>query len=1562
VTVAEEFDVFISYGHADQPWVRVLAENLERAGLHVFYDEWEIGAGDVLIHRLDAGIRGSTAGILVVSQHALSRPWVAREYAAMLTRAIDGRQRLIPVLLADAEMPPLLASIVWVDFRNTHDPASYEARVGELVAELRGRRRSRPAVDGMVRPPPGQLIRAEGPRSATLRISATQVRLTTVDGTIAGWPAGLDWSAGQVLAELDRVRARRSAAGGPPVKAAVADAGVADQVDTALRDVGRMLGERFLSAQVAATLAAELGVAVRAGASLRLGIEIVDEAGAEVRAGEPLAGSTLADLPWETLTLPTDVRPLVLHPRVELHRAVPGLGATPAMGIRGPLRILAVIASPERGGGELLDYEAELARILEAVSAARRNGRAYVRILNWGSRAAIRAVLQAQRFHVLHLSCHAQPGRLVLETAEGGADLVGAETFAAEVLVRDRGVPLVILAGCSTALTAWTTATATTARTADAADGDAEPDSDGERLLPGLARDLLAYGVPAVLAMTAPVTDQYATAMTSRLYGELAGRAVPDPSAALADARRAVETERAALPAADRRAGLVEWATPALFLRGPSLPLFDPAAGFETIAEPAEPVPPGGLVIRRVGEFVGRRAELRHMLATLRGSGAGAVVHGIGGVGKSTLAAQLIAGLGDDTGLVVSLTGQVGVDQILATIASRLASWCFAHNIDVSDVRHRLIDVLRSGDTRWQDRLALLAEHLLPTLPVMLLLDNAEDNLTAEGDGVARGFVDSQLGEFIVEWVTLPQRAKLLVTSRFPIPMDGPAARRLTAHHLGPLSVAEARKLLWRLPALDALTPAEQTRAVADVGGHPRTLEYLDALLRGGEARFPDVAAKLEATLRDRGVADPAAWFRQMQGDLDRAVAETVTLAVDDVLLDDLLSHLDAIPLAHRLLVGASVYRLPVDTTGLAWQVSELAEAEPDPNPALDNILGMISQAQAAGATSLDQVGLTEAQTDLYRDWLDRQRPPDGFDEAVAALLDLGLLAPIDDSGTDSEGGTPAQSAFIVHRWTATAILDRANPNALADSHRHAAAYWQWHVASWPQDPLADVTQQLEAGHHLLAIGDFDGVWETSGSACDALHALGLWDWEEQVCRQTLMKLPPVSPATAAFAHQAGVIARDRGDYDRAERLFRQALGVFEEIGDRQGGAATRGSLGTLVRLRGDFDAAEHLYRQALSVFEETGHNVNVAAMLGSLGHIARHRGDYASAESFQRQALDLYQEIGDRTGVATSLYDLAVIAASQDNYDTAEQLNQEALAIDEELGDRRGSAQSYELFGVIAEARSDYARAEQFHRQALTIAEEIGYRRGVAQGFNKLGLIADRRGEYPTAEERYRKALAIEEEIGDRQGSAHSYHQLGVIAQVQGDNAAAERFYRQALAIFEDIGDRPNAAASCHQLGMLALYQRDYASAEELLKRALATFDEIGNRGRVAAGRQELGKIAQLQGDYDTAERLNGQALAVFEEIGDKERTAQGYGLLGALRTEQGRPADGVLYNLISLSLEIEIDSPNAHASLYWLSRQREMLGEEAFRDALTEHLSPDDVGNVMRLLDSSDSETSAG
>ena len=108
------------------------------------------------------------------------------------------------------------------------------------------------------------------------------------------------------------------------------------------------------------------------------------------------------------------------------------------------------------------------------------------------------------------------------------------------------------------------------------------------------------------------------------------------------------------------------------------------------------------------------------------------------------------------------------------------------------------------------------------------------------------------------------------------------------------------------------------------VGGHPRSLEYLDALLANGEGRYPDITTRLTKSLVDKLGAEKASTFLASQRTLDAALAETAVLAADDVLLDDLLATLG--PGAERVLLGCSVFREPVDTNGLVFQVGEVDE------------------------------------------------------------------------------------------------------------------------------------------------------------------------------------------------------------------------------------------------------------------------------------------------------------------------------------------------------------------------------------------------------------------------------------------------------------------------------------------------------------------------------------------------------------------------------------------------------------------------------------------------------------
>ncbi|HEX4954344.1 MAG TPA: tetratricopeptide repeat protein [Thermoanaerobaculia bacterium] len=1400
------YDVFVSHAKADADWVRRLAENLHHAGLEVFFDEWEIDYGDVVSRELDRGLAHARNGILVVSPTSLSRPWVQEEYAALLNKAVASGGRLIPVLLKDAEMPPMLATRRWVDFRGADGPV-YEARVRELVAALKGERPGPPPREpGALKPPPGTGYRAEAPLERTLVIRRETVTLrggqAEVTAPVGPAPGDLDHQIWQLEREL-------RGQGEPlrePISPTETTTAEAARLHARQLEVGRGLARWFLPDPVGAALMEAVAEAGRLGASLALGLEVAEE---------------LASLPWEALCLPGDLgEPLALHPRLRLFRRVAGLGPTPAHAIPGPLRILVAIGSPEaqNARGELLDMERELEKILDAVEPARKAGRAHVRILERGTLGAIRQALEAERYHVLHLSCHAGPGVLVLEDEGGGEERVSAARLWREALPADRGVPLVVLAGCSTARDGATQA--------GAAEG-------GEKELPGLARGLLAAGVPAVLAMRAPVGDRYATELAAAFYGHLATAAEPLPLAALATARVGLEAARGQAAGAASRP---EWSTPLLLLRGegPSalgLPLYDPQAPFARVEPPHTVRLAQGVVVREVGDFVGRRRDQRLLLAALRGDRhSGVLIRGLGGVGKSTLSAQLAGRLGEERFLVVSRFGETGPEAILEELGARLTGAALAAGAPEGHPLRKLAQFARQRDREPAERFEVLAEHVLGQIPVLLLLDNFEDNLTPIEEGA--GFKSAALETFLAGWLERPGASRLLFTCRYPIPLSAAAAEAVFDLHLGPLSFAETRKLFWRLPSLEARTQAEQQEAWLTVGGHPRALEYLDALLAGGKARFGDVTARLEREIRqDPSVRDPRAWLKEKGARFDTALVETVARAAGDVLLADLLGRLEGVPLAQRLLVGAAVFRMPVEEAALVWQVGEAPGLPRDPEP--------------------DPLPVVAA--------------PEGYEEAKAKLEELGLLTPF--------AVMDGPELFTVHRWTARQVLGRADEGAVREAHRRAALYWRWRVAKAPQSREQDVADCLEAREHHWGAGEEEEAYLAHGWACSQLETWGADRQEEELIHQFLARLGPGSPRGAAHLHHLGILAQQRGDYDQALDWYRKSLEIEEQLGNRAGMAGSYHQLGTVAQDRGDYDQAIDWYRKSLEIDEQLGNHAGMASSYHQLGNVGYLRGDYDQALDWYRKSLEIFEQLGNRVGMASS----------------------------------------YHQLGVVAQRRGDYDQALDWYRKSLEIFEQLGNRAGMATCYHQLGMVAQDRGDYDQALDWCRKSLEIDEQLGNRAGMASSYHQLGRVAQDRGDYDQALDWYRASLEIEEQLGNRAGMASSYHQLGM----------------------------------------VAQDRGDYDQALDWYRKSLEIKEQLGNRAGMAISYGQMGVLEMVRGHSAEAVAWTVRSLAIHSRIQSPNASRDLHWLSRQRETLGEDRFREVLARHLDEERVVAVLGLID---------
>ena len=129
-----ETTVFLSYARADQEIVEAVAGGLRAAGMKVWFDQDDVKLGSNWIQEIERALDSADFFCFFLSPASMGSQWAQRELDVALYRQVSENQQtvLLPVLLADTEIPPLLRNIQYLDLRD----GDVARAVGELTAAI----------------------------------------------------------------------------------------------------------------------------------------------------------------------------------------------------------------------------------------------------------------------------------------------------------------------------------------------------------------------------------------------------------------------------------------------------------------------------------------------------------------------------------------------------------------------------------------------------------------------------------------------------------------------------------------------------------------------------------------------------------------------------------------------------------------------------------------------------------------------------------------------------------------------------------------------------------------------------------------------------------------------------------------------------------------------------------------------------------------------------------------------------------------------------------------------------------------------------------------------------------------------------------------------------------------------------------------------------------------------------------------------------------------------------------------------------------------------------------
>ncbi len=204
-------------------------------------------------------------------------------------------------------------------------------------------------------------------------------------------------------------------------------------------------------------------------------------------------------------------------------------------------------------------------------------------------------------------------------------------------------------------------------------------------------------------------------------------------------------------------------------------------------------------------------------------------------------------------------------------------------------------------------------------------------------------------------------------------------------------------------------------------------------------------------------------------------------------------------------------------------------------------------------------------------------------------------------------------------------------------------------------------------------------------------------------------------PDTAESLNNLAHLLQAQGDLAGARPLYERALAIYEKMlgAEHPNTATSLSNLAELLRAQGDLAGARPLNERALAIREKVlgAEHPDTATSLSNLAHLLQAQGDLAGARPLYERALAIHEKMlgAEHPNTATSLSNLAELLRAQGDLAGARPLHERALAIQEKVlgAEHSDTAESLNNLGCLFRDLGQPDKAEPLFLRAIAVGDK---------------------------------------------------------------------------------------------------------------------------------------------------------------------------------------------------------------------------------------------------------------
>jgi len=305
------------------------------------------------------------------------------------------------------------------------------------------------------------------------------------------------------------------------------------------------------------------------------------------------------------------------------------------------------------------------------------------------------------------------------------------------------------------------------------------------------------------------------------------------------------------------------------------------------------------------------------------------------------------------------------------------------------------------------------------------------------------------------------------------------------------------------------------------------------------------------------------------------------------------------------------------------------------------------------------------------------------------------------------------------------------------------------------------------------------------------------------------------------------------------------------------------------LRVAGDIKKGITTCEQALAMATNLDNDTEKINCLNTLAFIYSAHAEYEKTVQLSREALALSQQLNDEKNQSLSLSNLGLAYWHQGKHQLAVENLEKALALQRSIGDSRGIATTLNFVGLAYWRLGQYEQALSRHEESLKIKKRIGDYPAIPGSINNIGDVYRDIGHLEKAIEHHKQSLKLAREQGNMGAQCDNLRDLGEEHLLIGDNNSAQAYLEEVLEISKTHGYVWYETRSYISLAELYLNMEEIEKANSFSELAVKSAQKVNAKELILEALWIRARALNSSGSKAEALKLLKQSIGIAESVG---------------------------------------------------------------------------------------------